>query len=189
MMREVVMQVVDIVIGVGWLAFGLYWLAASANVKQGQSGWRRFLVVRVVILVVFLALWRVKSFRHNYLLTHSPLLAGIGLAIFAAGLGLAVWARVYLGRNWGMPMTRKDEPELVTTGPYSRVRHPIYTGILLGTIGTAIAVSPLWLAAVAVLGAYFLYSAFTEERNMAGTFPDTYPEYKRSTKMIIPFLV
>ncbi len=120
--------------------------------------------------------------------TASPWLQGIGLAVFVAGLALAVWARVYLGRNWGMPMSQKADPELVTTGPYRSVRHPIYTGIILAMIGTTIAVSLYWLVAVILIGAYFIYSATVEERLMARTFPDTYPAYKQLTKMLIPFV-
>jgi protein-S-isoprenylcysteine O-methyltransferase Ste14 len=85
-------------------------------------------------------------------------------------------------------MSEKADPELVTTGPYSSIRHPIYSGMILAMIGTAIAVSPSWLVAVAVLGAYFVYSAVVEERFMAGRFPGSYPEYKRSARMLIPFI-
>jgi protein-S-isoprenylcysteine O-methyltransferase Ste14 len=105
------------------------------------------------------------------------------------GLALAIWARVYLGRNWGMPMSQKADPELVTAGPYSSIRHPIYSGIILAMIGMTIAVSLYWLVAVVAIGAYFLYSAIVEERSMARLFPDSYPEYKRSTKMLIPFII
>jgi protein-S-isoprenylcysteine O-methyltransferase Ste14 len=87
-----------------------------------------------------------------------------------------------------MPMSRKADPELVTTGPYRTVRHPIYTGIIAAMAGTAIAISWYWLIAVAVLGAYFLGSAVAEERTMARLFPVTYPGYKRATKMLIPYL-
>jgi protein-S-isoprenylcysteine O-methyltransferase Ste14 len=118
--------------------------------------------------------------------TSNPWLQGIGTAIFVMGLALAVWARVYIGRNWGMPMSRKADPELVTTGPYRTVRHPIYSGILLALIGTTIAVSLYWLVAVVFAGAYFSFSATREERYMAEQFPNAYPEYKRSTKMLIP---
>jgi protein-S-isoprenylcysteine O-methyltransferase Ste14 len=112
-----------------------------------------------------------------------------GLVIFLLGLALAVWARVFLGRNWGMPMSEKADPELVTTGPYRTVRHPIYSGIILAMIGTTLAVSLYWLIAVALLGAYFGYSAVMEERYMAGRFPGSYPPYKNSTKMLVPFIV
>ena len=76
----------------------------------------------------------------------------------------------------------------MTTGPYRRVRHPIYSGIILAMVGTALAVSWYWLIAVGVLGAYFVYSADIEERYMTALFPDAYPAFKRSTKMLIPFV-
>ena len=85
-------------------------------------------------------------------------------------------------------MSEKVDPELVTTGPYRRVRHPIYSGIILAMVGIALAVSWYWLIAVGVLGAYFVYSAVIEERYMTALFPDAYPAFKRSTKMLIPFV-
>jgi protein-S-isoprenylcysteine O-methyltransferase Ste14 len=181
------MQAVGIVIGAGWAVFWLYWLAASVGVKAGRTRWTRFAGIRVAIVLVALLLLRLRVFK-RYAVTHDPWLQVIGLVIFLLGLALAVWARVYLGRNWGMPMSEKADPELVTTGPYSTVRHPIYSGIILAMIGTTIAVSLYWLVAVVLLGAYFIYSAAMEERYMAGRFPDTYPRYKQSTKMLIPFI-
>jgi protein-S-isoprenylcysteine O-methyltransferase Ste14 len=86
-------------------------------------------------------------------------------------------------------MTHKADPDLVTTGPYRTVRHPIYSGILLAVIGTGVAVSVYWLVLAALLGGYFVYSAVMEERYLAERFPDTYPEYKRTTKMLIPFVL
>jgi protein-S-isoprenylcysteine O-methyltransferase Ste14 len=182
------MYVVDVVIFAGWVAFWIYWLVASIGVKAGQTRWTRFAGIRVGIILVVLLLLRVRAVK-GHTVTSNPWLQGIGLALFFLGLALAIWARVYLGRNWGMPMSQKADPELVTTGPYHSIRHPIYSGIILAMIGTAIAVSLYWLAAVIFLGAYFLYSAIVEERSMARLFPDSYPEYKRSTKMLIPFIV
>ena len=182
------MYVVDVVIFAGWVAFWIYWLVASIGVKAGQTRWTRFAGIRVGIILVVLLLLRVRAAK-GQTVTSNPWLQGIGLALFFLGLALAIWARVYLGRNWGMPMSQKADPELVTTGPYHSIRHPIYSGIVLAMVGTAIAVSLYWLVAVIFLGAYFLYSAIVEERSMARLFPDSYPEYKRSTKMLIPFIV
>jgi protein-S-isoprenylcysteine O-methyltransferase Ste14 len=182
------MHIIDLVILIGWVAFWIYWLAASSGVKAGQTRWARFAGIRIGIVVVILLLLRVRAFR-QHAVTNDPWLQGIGLALFLLGLALAVWARLYLGRNWGMPMSQKDDPELVTTGPYSSIRHPIYSGIILAMTGTTIAVSLYWLVAVVLLGAYFLYSAIAEERFMARTFPDSYPGYKRSTKRLIPYLL
>jgi protein-S-isoprenylcysteine O-methyltransferase Ste14 len=182
------MHILDYVILGLWVAFWIYWLAASRSAKAGQSGWNRSIGVRVVAVLVVLLLVRTRAV-HGHVATTDPWLGGIGFAIFVLGLGLAVWARIYLGRNWGTPMSQKEDPELVTTGPYRSVRHPIYTGIILGMIGTAIAVNWFWWVGVGLLGGYFVYSAIMEERSMERTFPDTYPAYKHSTKMLIPYVL
>jgi protein-S-isoprenylcysteine O-methyltransferase Ste14 len=184
------MRIIDIVIGAGWVVFWICWLAASAGAKPGRSGrgnWTRLAGFRVAIVVIGLLLVRFRVLKGHTVVT-DPVLWGVGLAIWVLGLALAIWARLYIGRNWGMPMSQKEDPELVTTGPYRTIRHPIYTGILLAIIGTTIAISLYWLVAVAVVGAYFIYSAFVEERNMTRLFPAAYPEYKASTKMLIPFI-
>jgi protein-S-isoprenylcysteine O-methyltransferase Ste14 len=180
--------VIDTIIFAVWVAFWIYWLAASVGVKAGQTQWTRFAGVRIGIILIVLLLVRIRAFK-THVVTTDPWLEGIGLAVFLLGLALAVWARVYLGGNWGMPMSQKVDPELVTTGPYRKVRHPIYSGIILAMIGTTIAVSLYWLVAVIAIGAYFIYSATVEERYMAERFPDSYPGYKRSTKMLIPFIL
>lgn len=179
---------VELVFAVGWAAFWLYWLLAAFSMKRGRIPWSRELRIRVVIVAVAILLVRLGAFR-SYGLNTDPWRAAVGLALFGLGLGLAVWARVHIGRNWGTPMTQKDEPELVTSGPYHLVRHPIYAGILVAGIGTAVALSWLWLVAVVLAGAYFLYAAKVEERFLTERFPDAYPPYKRSTKMLVPFVL
>jgi protein-S-isoprenylcysteine O-methyltransferase Ste14 len=183
------MRAIDSVIGVGWIIFWAYWLAMAFTAKADQSRWTRWAGVRVGLILVVVLLIRLRVFRGPGVATRDSWLLGIGLAFFVLGLALAVWARVYLGRNWGMPMSKKSDPELVTTGPYRTIRHPIYSGIILGMVGTAIAVSPFWLIAVAISGAYFLFSAVMEERTMARLFPAAYPPYKRATKMLIPYVL
>jgi protein-S-isoprenylcysteine O-methyltransferase Ste14 len=183
------MNAVDLIIGAGWIVFWAYWLLMALTAKAGQARWTQFAGIRVGIILVILLLVRLRVVKGHAAGTSNPWLLGIGLALFVTGLALAVWARVYLGRNWGMPMSQKADPELVTTGPYRRVRHPIYSGIILAMVGTAIAVSPYWLAAVVIVSAYFLYSAVVEERNMAKLFPADYPPYKRTTKMLIPYIL
>ena len=86
-------------------------------------------------------------------------------------------------------MTQRVEPELVTSGPYRFVRHPIYSGLLLALIGTALATNFLGLAIAVILGAYFYYAATVEERNLVVTFPTAYPAYREHTKKLIPYLL
>jgi protein-S-isoprenylcysteine O-methyltransferase Ste14 len=88
-----------------------------------------------------------------------------------------------------MPMTQKDQPELLTSGPYRLVRHPIYSGILLAVLGTALATNLYLLIAVGVPGFYFVYSAKVEEKLLTASFPGTYPRYRGQTKMLIPFVL
>jgi protein-S-isoprenylcysteine O-methyltransferase Ste14 len=178
---------IALVFAIGWAAFWIYWLVAAFSMKRGRVPWGRELRIRVLILVVVILLTRLGAFRNHDLQT-DPWRAGLGLVLFAVGLGFAIWARIHIGRNWGGPMTQKDDPELVTSGPYHLVRHPIYSGILVAGAGTALALGLTWLIAVVLAGVYFVYSATVEERYLTQQFPDTYPGYKRSTKMLVPFV-
>jgi protein-S-isoprenylcysteine O-methyltransferase Ste14 len=180
------MSALNVAIAAIWIVFWIYWLISAVSAKKG-SGAVRSRVPRLIIVVILVVLLRVLKL--GSVSVNSVALEVVGSILFLAGLGLAVWARVYLGRNWGMPMTQKDEPELVTSGPYRYVRHPIYSGILLAMLGSALAASLYWLLALAILGAYFIYSATVEEKLMASSFPATYQSYKTRTKMLIPFVL
>jgi protein-S-isoprenylcysteine O-methyltransferase Ste14 len=181
------MKAVEILFAIGWAAFWIYWLAAAFSMKRGRVPWSRELGIRVVIVIIVILLIRSGVFRSHGLNT-DQWRAGLGIVLFALGLGFAIWARVHIGRNWGTPMTQKDDPELVTTGPYRLVRHPIYSGILVAGVGTAVALSWQWLIAVVLAGVYFVYSATVEERYLTERFPQTYPAYRHSTKMLVPFV-
>jgi protein-S-isoprenylcysteine O-methyltransferase Ste14 len=178
---------VEFTFALGWAAFWASWLVAAFFVKRGRIPWSRELRIRAVIVPIVIVLVRSGLFRDRGLNT-SGWRDGLGLALFAVGLGFAVWARIHIGRNWGTPMTQKEDPELVTSGPYRLVRHPIYSGILVAALGTAVALGWVWLLAVALGGIYFGYAAIVEERLLAKRFPDTYPAYRRSTKMLVPFI-
>ena len=114
---------------IGWAAFWAYWLVAAFSMKRGRVQWARELRIRALIVALAIVLLRFGAFR-GHGLSSDPPRAGLGLVLFALGLGFAVWARVHLGRNWGTPMSQKNEPELVTSGPYHLIRHPIYPGVL-----------------------------------------------------------
>jgi len=169
-----------------WVAFWLYWIIAATRAKDGTRPSARRPRSALLLVAVYVLL---RIFRVNGLAVHSPALEAVGAVLLLCGLALAVWARIYLGRNWGMPMTLKDEPELVTSGPYRFVRHPIYSGILLAVLGTALATNLFALLALLAIGAYFVYSARVEEQLMTDQFPTAYPPYQARTKMVIPFVL
>jgi len=180
------MHALKLAIGCAWLVFWIYWIASASGSKESVgSGWRTRLTGVSAVGVFVIA----GVLRGGGLAVHSLILAVIGALLFACGIALAVWARLHLGRNWGMPMTQRAEPELVTSGPYRVVRHPIYSGLLTAMLGTALVNNLLGLIVVAVLVAYFYYCGTVEERNLAVAFPTAYPEYRSRTKMLIPFLL
>jgi len=181
------MRAVELIFAVGWGAFWLYWIAAAFSMKRGRIPWSRELRIRALIVALAVVLVRFGAFR-GHGVQSDPWRAGIGLALLAAGLLFAIWARIDIGRNWGTPMTQKNDPELVTSGPYRLVRHPIYSGILVANFGTAVALSWFWLAAFGLAAIYFIYSATVEEKFLTGQFRDAYPVYKRSTKMLVPYV-
>lgn len=180
------MHALNTAISIGWMIFGIYWLAAAFGVKHGAGSTRRIPLTGLTALSVVLL---VRVFGGGSLAVHDSVLGAIGLILFASGIALAIWARIHLGRNWGMPMTQKAEPELVTSGPYRFVRHPIYTGLLLALLGTALVTNLIVLIIVAILGGYFYYSASVEEANLTTTFPTAYSAYRARTKMLIPLVL
>jgi protein-S-isoprenylcysteine O-methyltransferase Ste14 len=180
------MHALKLAIGCAWLVFWIYWLASAAASKASvRGGWRTRLTGVSVIAVFVIA----DAFHGGGLAVHSVILAAIGAALFVGGIALAVWARLHLGRNWGMPMTQRAEPELVTSGPYRFVRHPIYSGLLTALLGTTLVNNLLGVIVVVVLVGYFYYCGTVEERNLVSTFPTAYPEYRVRTKMLIPYLL
>jgi protein-S-isoprenylcysteine O-methyltransferase Ste14 len=174
-----------IAIGVVWALFWIGWVLAALTAKHGNRNPRGF-GVRIVLIVAIVA--SRPLLRGDHLTVNSWPLALVGTALFVWGLGVAVWARVCMGTNWGMPMTLKQEPELVTGGPYRLVRHPIYSGLILAFIGTTLATSVLVLIPAALLSAYFVWSARTEEQILSQAMPSSYPKYRRHTKMLVPFI-
>ncbi|MFZ0376734.1 MAG: isoprenylcysteine carboxylmethyltransferase family protein [Solirubrobacteraceae bacterium] len=180
------MRTLQTAIGIAWVAFWIYWLVSAVSAKASTGGLRRLPMTGLTALSVFVV---IRLFRGGGLAVHSPIVGAIGAVLFVCGIALAIWARIHLGRNWGMPMTQRAEPELVTSGPYRFVRHPIYSGLLLALIGTALATNFLGLAIAVILGAYFYYAATVEERNLVATFPTAYPAYREHTKKLIPYLL
>lgn len=186
------------IVGWLWAGFVICWLVlAQFNKKASrrspaQTVWWLRVVLLVVVLTVLLFRHtldgRLVSMRHFQPARPGVTAQWLGVGLCVVGFAFAVWARIHLGRNWGMPMSLRQGHELVTSGPYALVRHPIYTGIMLAMIGAAVTLSFLWLILFTLYFAYFIVSARTEEKMMLAQFPDTYPAYRRRTKMLIPFV-
>src|SRR5262245_60081140 len=168
------------IIGICWLAFVAVWFVAalSGGTSRRESSPRSRAIRLLLLVSTLIAIRYGDRIPTPELAGLRMALADVGSAICIAGVAFAVWARVTLGRNWGMPMTLHENPELVTQGPYRFVRHPIYTGLALMFIGTAL-VHPLAAFPGAIMITYMVFSARREERDMEARFPDAYPEYRR----------
>ena len=179
-----------------WLVMLVYWAIAAFFTKRSvhhgfdKSG----VLMRVgIAAAVIVSLMLARRSPELSALQESELrsvpMALAGAAVATAGAALAFTARAVIGRNWGTPGSRKADGELVTNGPYALVRHPIYGGVLLMMIGTAIGLITTWWIMVAAAGTFFLYSARREERLMTERFPDVYPAYRERTRMLVPFVL
>jgi protein-S-isoprenylcysteine O-methyltransferase Ste14 len=111
-----------------------------------------------------------------------------GAALVALGLGFAVWARLHLAGNWSGTVTLKQDHSLIRTGPYRLARHPIYTGILLAILGSAIAEAE-WrgFVALALITLAFLRKIAIEERFLTAQFGDAYARYRAEVPALVPW--
>ena len=192
----------ETIIFVSWAAFLLVWGVSAFFVKQDVrgGGWQRFWVFWVLRLaaaaiIIFAAVRlgrRAGSpaavFFSHPLFTPTLILGWAGALLTAIGIGFAIWARVNLGRNWSSRPAMKEQHELVTTGPYAHVRHPIYSGILLAALGTAIMSSIFGIGMLIFISIFFVLRMNKEEKIMLALFPEQYPEYQKHTKRLVPFL-
>jgi len=175
-----------------WSAFFLLWLAWALRTKPTQtreSGRSRapYLLLTIAGFYLLFSHRFPAAWLYRRTLPGEPWLAAAGVILTAAGLALAVWARLHIGSNWSGTVTVKVGHELVRSGPYRSVRHPIYSGILLAVIGTAIERRQICgLLAIALIYGSFLLKSRIEERYMAATFGTAYEEYRHATGSLIP---
>jgi protein-S-isoprenylcysteine O-methyltransferase Ste14 len=170
-----------------WLSFLLYWVLSARSVATTKV--EEGLAVRIASnsLLLLAAMLLVGSAIPLGPLDGRfvPALAWIstaGVALTAAGLAFAVWARVHLGRNWSGRVTLKVGHQLIRTGPYALIRHPIYSGILAGLLGTA-----LWIGEYrALLGVGLWWKAHREEVFLAREFGEEYARYRQRAGMFVP---
>jgi len=178
-----------------WLIFWAVWGFEALKVKatqQSETQLSRTITLLVIILgyVFTLSPWlRIGplSWRFN---PHTSIWIIAGVIIEAIGIGFAIAARFYLGSNWSGTITIKVDHQLVSDGPYALTRNPIYTGILLGVLGSAIsyaAISGL-VGFGLILGAY-LRKIPLEEQFLTNQFGAAYTQYRRRVKALIPFIL
>jgi protein-S-isoprenylcysteine O-methyltransferase Ste14 len=177
-----------------WILFALYWLVSALNRKKTKR--RESIVQRLLyilpLLAAFYLLYR-YNFGHGWLGTRfvpdTPLMQWLAVLITAAGVAIAFWARFHLGSNWSGVVTLKEGHELIRTGPYRTIRHPIYTGILIAFLGNAVLIGQVrGLIGLAIIWASFYIKARREESFLAQEFGPSFNEHTQHTGMFLPKL-
>ena len=177
-----------------WGIWALYWWVASANVKTAirreslasrtahcRSGRDSAAAGKADIPV---------SATGPRIAPRSDYVFWIGAGLTAAGLLFSVWARVHLGGNWSGIVTIKERHELIASGPYRFVRHPIYAGLLLAFAGSAVALGDLrGVLAMAIASPALWRKLQIEERWLGEEFGDAYAAYRRRVAALVPFIL
>jgi protein-S-isoprenylcysteine O-methyltransferase Ste14 len=183
------------VIPVLWAIWILYWIVSARGTKQTQrhEDARSWLSHHAPLIAGAVLLGIPDIFgatMEGEFIPHTATWLWIANVLVAAGLGFAVAARIWLGGNWSSNVTLKQGHELIRNGPYALVRHPIYTGLLLALLGTAIMVGK-WRAVIglALIVVAFLRKLSIEERFMAEQFGEDYARYRTDVAALIPFVV
>jgi protein-S-isoprenylcysteine O-methyltransferase Ste14 len=181
-----------------WMLWLIYWGVSAIGVKPAarvESSASRFGKYALPIMVAVWLLWDWHGWLQGTFLDRRFLparlwIVWLGFYVTVAGLVFTCWARVILGRNWSGVVQLKQDHELIVRGPYSIVRHPIYTGLLLAFLGSAMAVG-MWraLLATAIVGFSFWRKLRLEERWLCELFGDQYRDYMSRVKALVPWVL
>ncbi|MGB8478914.1 MAG: isoprenylcysteine carboxylmethyltransferase family protein [Acidobacteriaceae bacterium] len=178
-----------------WIVFIVFWVLAAFVQKRNarrQTVGSRLIQISIVLLVLvpFLVEGRRMGLLYRHLYPNVLVVQYFGVLLLLLGFGFAVWARFMLGRNWSGIVTVKEDHTLITRGPYAWVRHPIYTGILLALLGTAVTVGTvLNLVEVPVAALALWLKLRTEGKFMLETFGEQYTAYRQHVKALIPHVI
>ena len=175
-----------------WGAMGVYWVASALqSAKTKTSEPHAYRALRLAILALTFVLLLTSWLRFGPLgwrfVPENAAVEWLGIGLTVAGLALTVWARICLGRNWSDKVVIKEDHELIRSGPYAFMRHPIYSGVLLGVAGTALAVGE-WrgVAAFVLLLTNYSIKAKKEERVLKAAFGDAFERHAQETGFLLP---
>jgi protein-S-isoprenylcysteine O-methyltransferase Ste14 len=175
-----------------WILFGLYWLVSAVKRKKTKKRETWIQRSRYVLPLIVASLLLVRpEARYGWLGTrfvgYSLAVEWAGVLLTAMGVAVAVWARWHLGANWSGVVSLKEGHELIRTGPYRSIRHPIYTGILLALLGTVVATGEVrGIIAMLIFWLSFYWKARREESFLAQEFGPSFTEHLRHTGMFLP---
>lgn len=178
-----------------WVIVWSYWIYSAWGTKRNHAS-RQGILLRVCIRLGSMGSFVLVFYPHLSVaglgvrwLPENTILACGGALLCALGLAFALWARYTLGANWSGVVTLKEDHQLMQTGPYAVVRHPLYAGFLLGMLGTALTLGEVrGVLAFALMSTTFAKKIYDEEQLMMFQFPNEYLSYKSRVARVIPFI-
>lgn len=177
-----------IILSLAWSGIALYWVTPKKSAQSGEFRFYRFFRLLVLALTFALLFWggTAVGFLGEKFVPGGTSTAIAGFAVALCGIALALWARVHLGRYWSDKVELKVDHQLIRTGPYAYLRHPIYSGVLLGVAGTALLVGE-WRGVLAffILLINYVIKAKKEERILAGAFGD-FADHRKQAGFLLP---
>jgi protein-S-isoprenylcysteine O-methyltransferase Ste14 len=179
-----------------WVAVGAVWVVTALRLKPVERGERQrshavHTGLQLLAAILLFSDWPSNTLLETRLVPQLPSVVAGGIALTVTGIAIAIAARLYLGSNWSARATIKRAHELICSGPYAIVRHPIYFGLMTGVCGTAIALGELrHMAAVPLVLAAFNIKRTNEERLLIAKFGNTYRSYQHAVRWaIFPFVL
>lgn len=191
-MQRVMSLITTYLFGGLWLAFVIYFVVAAINTKlTSRSESVRSRAMHVVPFIIGFSLFFIQwPLIDHRLWRLTPVLFWISAGITGSGLAFSALARHWLGSNWSGIVTVKESHTLVRKGPYGKIRHPLYTGLLIAVLGTCIAFTE-WqgFIALAIISLALWRKLRVEEQWMQETFKSEYEEYKSNSWALFPFII
>jgi protein-S-isoprenylcysteine O-methyltransferase Ste14 len=189
--RSVIPPALVLILAIAWTALGLSWGAPGNAAHSGEFKWYRLLRLFVLAGVFALLFWKATAigFLGKRLVPDSPALGLLGFLAAIAGMFVTAWSRIVLGRYWSDKVIVQTEHKLIRRGPYARIRHPLYTGVLLAVLGTALVEGEIrGLVSFAILLANYAIKAKREERILSQRFGPEFSLHLRNTGFLLPRL-
>jgi protein-S-isoprenylcysteine O-methyltransferase Ste14 len=180
-----------ITVGYGWMAVFIIWCIGRLTAKRiakPQPALSSLIYFGLMFLMMAM-LFNHVFFSDETVISHGRECSTLGVAVFTFGIFMTVWSRISLASNWSASVAIKENHVLIEKGPYKSLRHPMYTGLTSMVIGSAIVKGSVD-SIVAAVGFLFLHiwKLRREEAILSAHFPDSYPDYKKRTNALIPFI-
>jgi protein-S-isoprenylcysteine O-methyltransferase Ste14 len=180
-----------------WLVLFIIWILASVLSKrtvQAQTSTSRLFQAGLTFIGIMLIFnfnnWFVSGWLTTRIIPREPAYVLGGAILTVAGIFFSLWARAILGTNWSATVTIKENHTLIRRGPYQVVRHPIYTGFLLGLLGTSFVYGfARCFIGILVVGFGFWLKSQTEEQFMVQQFGQQYLDYRQQVRALIPYIL